>query len=89
VDNQQFWAVANSAAFRRRFRGEHPLLPDNGGVEFYNSECLAAGVADLEQRLRAATDPKNRYLLTNFLATRRSWLRQTQWVEEHPLYEVE
>ena len=89
LSDAQFWAVVNSQRFQKKFRGQHPLLPDNGGVDFYNVQSLKVRIDHAKDRLAAASDPKNRALSQRFLNTLNSWLLQVQWVNDNPLYVVD
>lgn len=88
MNDEQFWRLIGSAAYRRRFRAEHPFIEDNGGVAFYNSAAIRQRIACTLEHLERARDPKNHWLLTNRLNTQRSWLRQAEWIEARTPFEV-
>lgn len=75
-----FWAAARHPSFVRRFRGrEHPLQPNNP-VSCYLPDTLLAKIQALEAELGLPMHPRNRWVLTNSLAIRRSWLRQSMFI---------
>lgn len=83
ISNVQFWLIAESEEFIAEFHksGHHPMLPDNGGYEFYNPADLQKRIDFAVQKLAETKDPKNNWLLTKSLATYRSWWAQARWIE--------
>lgn len=84
LDDDAFWAIMNSPAYQSRWRGRaHPLLPQNGGVDFYNIEFLSKR---LEQAVHAkATQPKHGlsgYSRQHQPEIYRDWILQVRWIED-------
>lgn len=86
VDDNLFWSVAESAHFRKKFGNRHPLLRDNGGVEFYNVTNLTQ-LMDVAAKIAShgATDAKNAALMSGRVLLLSDWLEQVEYINQHPI----
>lgn len=85
LDDKEFWAIVDGPEFQRRWRGRaHPLLRDNGGVDFYNVDSLTERLERAEHH--RATQPKgglSGWSRDRYPSVLRDWLKQVEWIAKH------
>jgi hypothetical protein len=86
-DDTTFWDIADSPAFRRKWAGKvHPLIRQNGGVDFYNTRNLTQKLARAESaKVQLPQCGLSGFARQHSPAVLRDWLRQVEWIERTAL----
>jgi hypothetical protein len=81
LDDEDFFRALDSEAYRRRFGGHcHPILKENGGLDFHNPETLGRRLDELKQALAVSRPGRNRWFYSNVIRVTESWLQQSRWI---------